>query len=311
MLETTMDLQLLHRVASAYYVDGLRQAEVADRVGVSRPSVSKLLAEARRIGMVRIDVLDVPSVDLVKLAEEVRDVLGIEAVRIAPGDQVQRGYRGLGDLLGEELRQIGPMRGEVLLISSGTTTHAVSRFAGLPELPGVIVAPTVGGQQEPDPAFQTNEIVRAFADSTGAEPRFIFAPALPSASLRDSLQADPSFLEITELWGRARAVVTGIGSPYLDRPAMTSVVPREDPDLSRAVGDICLHFYDREGRTITYPGSDRLVRPSLEQLRAIPTSISLAAGRSKAISILAGAKAGLFTTLITDVPTAEALLARS
>ncbi|MDN6302524.1 MAG: sugar-binding transcriptional regulator [Brachybacterium sp.] len=311
MLETSMDLQLLHRAASAYYLDGLRQAEVADRVGVSRPSVSKLLAEARRIGMVRIDVLDVPTVDLVELGHEVRDLLGIENVLLAPGDQVQREYRGLGELLGEELCRLELRRGEVLLVSSGTTTHAVSHAAGLPELPGVIVAPTVGGQQESDPTFQTNEIVRAFADRTGAEPRFAFAPALPSASLWDSLQADPSFLEITSLWGRARAVVTGLGSPYLDRPALTSVVPREDPALQRAVGDVCLHFYDPEGRTIPYPGSDRLVRPSLEQLRAIPSSIALAAGPAKTVSILAGAKTGLFTTLITDVPTAEALLARS
>ena len=213
--------------------------------------------------------------------------------------------------MGEELCRLELRRGEVLLVSSGTTTHAVSHAAGLPELPGVIVAPTVGGQQESDPTFQTNEIVRAFADRTGAEPRFAFAPALPSASLWDSLQADPSFLEITSLWGRARAVVTGLGSPYLDRPALTSVVPREDPALQRAVGDVCLHFYDPEGRTIPYPGSDRLVRPSLEQLRAIPSSIALAAGPAKTVSILAGAKTGLFTTLITDVPTAEALLARS
>ncbi|MGP9580039.1 MULTISPECIES: sugar-binding transcriptional regulator [unclassified Brachybacterium] len=308
MLESSMDLHLLHRAAAAYYLDGLRQAEVAERVGVSRPTVSKLLAEARRIGMVQFDVLDVPTVDLAELAGEVRKRLGIERVLIAPGDQVQRGYRGIGDLLGEELTRIGLRRGEVLLISSGATTHAVSRFAGLPELPGVIVAPTVGGQQESDPSFQTNEIVRAFADNTGAQPRFVFAPALPSTSLWESLQVDPTFQEITALWGRARVLVTGIGSPYLDRSALTSVVPREDPQIRQASGDVCLHFYDREGRMIAYPGSDRLVRPSLEQLRAIPSSIALAAGRSKAVSILAGAKTGLFATLITDVPTAEALL---
>lgn len=311
MLETTMDLYLLHHAASAYYVDGLRQAEVAAKLGVSRPTVSKLLAESRRIGMVRFEVLEVPGVDLGELSRGVRELLGIENVRIAAGDQVQRDYRGLGDLLAEELGMLGLRRGEVVLISSGTTTHAVSQIPGLPELPGVIIAPTVGGQQESDPTFQTNETVRAFADRTGAQPRFIFAPALPSASLWESLQADPSFRDMTELWGRARVLVTGIGSPYLDRPALTSVVPREDPGLRRASGDVCLYFYDEAGRAIAYPGSDRLVRPSFEQLRAIPSSIAVAAGRSKAVSIRAGAKTGLFTTLITDVPTAQELLGES
>ena len=309
MLETSMDLHLLHRAASAYYLDDLRQAEIAEKLGISRPSVSKLLAEARRIGMVRFEVLDVPTVDLSDLETRLRDVLGIASVRIAPGDQRQREYRGIGDLLGDELRRHELRRGDVLLVSSGKTTHAVSSMAGLPELPGVIVAPTVGGQQEPDRSFQTNETVRNFADRTHAEPRFIFAPALPSASLWESLQADPSFFAITDLWERAKALVTGIGAPYRQRETLTSVVPREDPTLRQAAGDICLHFFDSEGEPVVYPGSDRLVRPPLQLLRAIPASIALAAGREKVPSIRAGAKAGLLNTLITDASTAEAILA--
>ena len=309
MLETAMDLQLLHRAASAYYVDGLRQAEVAERLGVSRPTVSKLLAEARRIGMVRFEVLEPPTADLPDLAARLQDVLGVRSVRIAPGNQVQRDYRGIGDLLGEELRSLDLQRGEVLLISSGKTTYAVSGMPGLPELPGVVIAPTVGGQQETDPSFQTNEIVRRFADRTRAEPKFMFAPASPSEQLWESLQADPSFREITDLWARARAVVVGIGEPYQGRAALTSVVPRDEPALVPAVGDINLHFYDIDGHPVSYPGSELLVRPPRELLNALPTSIAMAAGERKAPSILAGARTGLYTTLLTDEPTAQAVLA--
>ncbi|MDN5900665.1 MAG: transcriptional regulator, partial [Brachybacterium sp.] len=137
------------------------------------------------------------------------------------------------------------------------------------------------------------------------------APALPSPSLWRSLQADPSFMEITDLWTRARVLVTGIGSPYARRESLTSVVPREDTGLRGAVGDLCLHFFDADGKEVLYPGSDRLVRPSVEQLRAIPTSIALAAGGEKVSSIRAGARTGLFTTLITDALTAEAVLAQA
>lgn len=309
MLETAMDLQLLHRAASAYYVDGVRQAEVAERLGVSRPTVSKLLAEARRIGMVRFEVLEPPTADLPDLGARLQDVLGVRSVRIAPGNQVQRDYRGIGDLLGEELRSLDLQRGEVLLISSGKTTYAVSGMPGLPELPGVVIAPTVGGQQETDPSFQTNEIVRRFADRTRAEPRFMFAPASPSEQLWESLQADPSFREITDLWARARAVVVGIGEPYQGRAALTSVVPRDETALLPAVGDINLHFYDIDGHPVSYPGSELLVRPPRALLTALPTSIAMAAGERKAPSILAGARAGLYTTLLTDEPTAQAVLA--
>ena len=259
--------------------------------------------------MVRFEVLEPPTADLPDLAARLQDVLGVRSVRIAPGNQVQRDYRGIGDLLGEELRSLDLQRGEVLLISSGKTTYAVSGMPGLPELPGVVIAPTVGGQQETDPSFQTNEIVRRFADRTRAEPKFMFAPASPSEQLWESLQADPSFREITDLWARARAVVVGIGEPYQGRAALTSVVPRDEPALVPAVGDINLHFYDIDGHPVSYPGSELLVRPPRELLNALPTSIAMAAGERKAPSILAGARSGLYTTLLTDEPTAQAVLA--
>lgn len=114
---------------------------------------------------------------------------------------------------------------------------------------------------------------------------------------------------MVDLWDGARAAVVGIGGPYDGRTSLTSVVPRDAPALEGTAGDICLHFFDDEGAMRTFPGSEFLVRLPLEMLRAIPTSIAVAAGREKARSIRAGAKAGLFTSLITDVPTAQAVLA--
>src|SRR5699024_2520941 len=90
-----------------------------------------------------------------------------------------------------------------------------------------------------------------------------------------------------------------------------SVVPRREPALEEAAGDICLHFFDADGRPLSFPGSEFLVRLPWETLRAIPTTIALAAGRGKAPSIRAGAQAGLFTSLITDVPPPEAVLAEA
>lgn len=52
------DLGLMHRAARLYYVDELNQAAIAERLTVSRPTVSRLLAEARRVGIVQITVHD-------------------------------------------------------------------------------------------------------------------------------------------------------------------------------------------------------------------------------------------------------------
>src|SRR5699024_10738391 len=82
------------------------------------------------------------------------------------------------------LAALGIRSGEAVLVASGATIHAVTGMGGMPQLPGALIVPTVGGQQEPDPSFQTNETVRRLADRTGAQPRFLSAPALTRPARR-------------------------------------------------------------------------------------------------------------------------------
>src|SRR5699024_9540314 len=137
--------------------------------------------------------------DLDELASRLRDLLGVESVRIAPGDQFQRGYRGIGDLLAQELAALGIRSGEAVLVDSGAKIHAVTSIGGMPQLPGALIVPTVGGQQEADPSFQSNVSVRRLADRSCAQSRFLFAPALTSPALWASLQAVPGFRSVVDL----------------------------------------------------------------------------------------------------------------
>ena len=51
-----------------YYLDDLTQAEIARRLGTSRASVSRLLSEARRQGIVQIEISPPAPVDAEELA---------------------------------------------------------------------------------------------------------------------------------------------------------------------------------------------------------------------------------------------------
>ena len=46
----------LVEISRLYYEEGLTQAEIAGRLDISRPAVSKLLAEARIRGIVKIEI---------------------------------------------------------------------------------------------------------------------------------------------------------------------------------------------------------------------------------------------------------------
>lgn len=303
-----MDVRLLHQAASAYYEHGLRQAEVAAQIGVSRPFVSKLLAEARRIGLVRIEVLDPFAADTRSQETELQELLGIDRVRIAPGDQTFRGYADLGPLLGSELASLGLRRGDVVMLATGRTLSDLSSSPALPQLPGVRIVPIVGGQAEPDRAYQSNEIVRDLAGTVGGVPQFVFAPAVPSAALYASLQDDPFYRDMTELWSRARASLVSVGGPVSARESIPSMLPVTGHELDEAIGDVGMHFFDRDGKLLEFPGSDRVVHTPFDQLCRTPLSVAVAVGAWKAQAITVAARMGLFRSLLTDTVTAEALL---
>jgi DNA-binding transcriptional regulator LsrR (DeoR family) len=301
---------LMHSAARLYYLEDATQAEVAQRLGTSRATVSRLLSEARRAGIVRIDVVAPVDEDVDELARSVEQALGLQRVFLVPSPT--RGPLGaaLAPALSIALQGAGLQAGDVLLVSSGRTVYEAAQ-APLPALPGVVLAPTIGGQDQPEPWYATNEITRQVAERVGGTPTFLYAPALPAPTLYAGLLGDAGFQRLLQMWETARCAIMGIGAPPLTRTSLPRFVPQEAISLRDAVGDVCSRFYDADGEPVEFPGSDRLVATRLDLLQQIPAVIGVAAGAEKLQSISTAAKAGYVTQLVTDTETAAALLARA
>ncbi len=71
---STEDLRLALRAVTLYYLDGLTQAEIAVRLGVSRPTAGRLIARAKAKGLVRIEVVIPPDMRDDLHAEEEREL---------------------------------------------------------------------------------------------------------------------------------------------------------------------------------------------------------------------------------------------
>ena len=69
-----MNDQLSIRVAWLYYLENLTQAEIGERLGLTRARVNRMLAEARESGLVRISLgaLDERSRELVRVVRRPR-----------------------------------------------------------------------------------------------------------------------------------------------------------------------------------------------------------------------------------------------
>lgn len=307
---------LLYTAARLYYTEDATQAEVAAQLGTSRATVSRLLAEAKRQGIVRIEVVPPDEVANSELADRLARALSITTVFLSyqmpnpgPGRTVVDVMGAtLAPAVGRALSAAELLPGDVLLVSSGRTVYEVGQYDLVP-LPGVQVAPTVGGNDQPEEWYQTNEITRLIANRINGRPNYLFAPALPGPDLYPSLLNDPSIQRVLHLWPRARCALMGVGAPPLSRSDIPRFVPTQSDSLRAAVGDVCSRFYDRAGAEVPFEGHDRLIAVELEALRQVPVSIAVAVGADKVDSIVAGARGGYFNQLVTDPSTAAAILA--
>lgn len=306
---------LLYTAARLYYEDEATQAEVADQLGTSRATVSRLLAEAKRQGIVRIEVVPPAESRPGDLADQVARAMGLERVYLSAPLPTPGPGRGVVDVMGRTLApatgralaEAGLLPGDVLLVSSGRTVYELAQH-DLTPLPGVVIAPTVGGNDQPEDWYQTNEITRLVANRVGGRANYLFAPALPGPELYQSLLNDPTIQRVLHQWPAARCALMGVGAPPLTRSDIPRFVPTGSTSLRAAVGDVCSRFYDRVGDEVDFEGSDRLIALELDALQRIPVTIAVAVGAEKLVSIAAGARGGYFNRLVTDPATAQALL---
>ena len=114
--------------------------------------------------------------------------------------------------------------------------------------------------------------------------------------------------------GHADVMLTGIGATTRTDDGVifdNCITPAEHDGLLRAgaVGHICGHHVDGRGHHVDSRFCQRLLAVPFERLKGIPTVIAVAWGRGKAPAILGCLRGGLVSALVTDVPTAQAVLA--
>src|SRR5438105_1610119 len=209
-LRARLPLSLIHAAARLYYENNLSQEEIASQLRVSQSKVSRLLQQARELGMVRIEVR--PPTQPQALAEELASRLGLARADVIPPTAEPVALSALRDPVGKLLSSLCVTRGSVLALGWGRTVHEIVR-AGLPSLPGVTIVPATGGMDEAAVYFQPNEIVRLAAAGCGGVGRFLHAPAMVSAAMRESMTVDAAFQQTLALWDRIDVALVGIGAP--------------------------------------------------------------------------------------------------
>jgi DNA-binding transcriptional regulator LsrR (DeoR family) len=177
-----------------------------------------------------------------------------------------------------------------------------------------VIVPVVGGWDTQNTFLDGNEAARRLAERLGAQPRTLLAPAvLDTPEMKDALMREPTVAGTTSTWGSLDLALLGIGGRPESYPGYRTVVDRLG-EASRhelrdqgVIGDLAGHFFRTDG-TFVDAWSSRTLAISIEELRTVKRVIAVAAGAPKAPPILGALRTGLVDVLITDRPTAEAVL---
>ncbi len=305
MKNTFEQKKLLCKIAKAYYEDGLTQAQIGQRFGLSRIKVSRLLSHAREERIVQITIVspDEANVELERLLEA-RYSLDEALIVSPPSDAPQDILDTLGEAAADCLMR-SLHGGETLTLTWGTTL--LSTVHALPDCdwPDMRVIQALGGLGSPEADVYGADLVHRAAQALGARGRMLAAPGIvASRAVCEALLSDPQIANTLSLAAQADIALVGIGRPtpgsVLLQSNILTEAEYEHLQTMGAVGDIALRFFDAEGHSIQHEINERILGLTLAQIQAIPRVIGVAGGVEKFEVIRAALRGQLINVLVTD-----------
>lgn len=294
-------------------------AAIGREMGMSRSSVSRLLAFARDTGLVDIRI-NAAGGRTGEIADQFESAFGVRAQvvpttsQMTDADRLDRVGHAAARVLGELLEA-----NTVLGIAWGSTVSEVSRHLVPRELWNMEVVQLNGaGNPTTTGIDYASEILRRFATAYGARveqfpvPTFFDDPATKVALWRER-----STRRVLDTQRRMNVAVFGLGSPDADVPSHVYIggyLETADFDSLRAegvVGDVATVFYRHDGSDAGIELNKRSSGPGLNTLREVPRRVCVVSGESKAAATEGAFAAELITDIVLDETLARLLLHRA
>ncbi|MDB5658224.1 MAG: sugar-binding transcriptional regulator [Cypionkella sp.] len=302
------------RAGWLYYVGGLTQDQIATEIGVSRQRAQRLVSRAMAEGLIHVR-LNHPIGACLDLEAELTARFGLMRCRVVPGlGPGSDGVRATAPAAAAELERFLRMP-EPLVIALGTgramrgMVDAVTPMdADQHRLVSLI------GNIAPDGSASFFDVVMRIADKVRAPHYPMPVPVIsPTPAENAAFHALGPVKKVVDLARAADVIFVGVGQMSNDAPLLKDgFVTRLELDEMQeagAVGEVAGWVFDSRGIYLDVGTNIRTggvrVAPGLDR-----PSIGIAAGASKVPAIAGALRARIINGLVTDEPTARALLNR-
>lgn len=293
-----------------YYRDDQSKTEIAAELGISRFQVARLLAQARRDGLVRIEIGRLGRVDD-ELSAALAQHLGIRRAVVVATDPATPSAAAdhVGRALGAELVRAVREGATVGLTWSRAAAGLGRSVTGLARCTVVQLA---GAIYPPDGLPGSVEVARAVAQVAGGVAHTVYSPlVVADATTADGLRRQPEVAATLKRAEHLDVVVLSVGAWKVGASAVHDLL---DASEQRAladrgvVGEVSGHVINADGHLVLSTLEDRVVGASLTQLATVPVRLTSSHGAHRRDATLAAVRAGLVHTLVVDDGLARTLL---
>ncbi len=308
------DLEAIATVASMYYQDDMSQQQIADILYYSRSKVSRMLKQAKKVGIVEVNVnypIDRQRVLEVKIQEkfDVKRVIVVKNNDVSESRMLERvcniGSKYVDEMIREKM---------VVGISWGTTIEYLIRSLK-PHLKKQIQVVQLTGvvANAKNKNYDGTELVRALAQKYQGE--FLSLPAplyIQDEQTSQMLKETPLIQATLSKAKEADIIVTGISDFNVESQVVWTQLLSQEVKRKLvnkgAIGIFLSHFINHNGDVVDISLDNKIISMKLDELKDAKEVVTIANGKKKAIPVLAALRKGYITTLIIDDILANELL---
>ena len=302
---------LLVRASELYYEQGLNQNEIAKILSISRPTVSRLLDEAKETGVVEI-IVHSPIRKDPELSFALRNTFHLkDAVVISGVYDYPKALRRCCEAASQFFNTIME-NNKTVGISWGSAPQHLCEVMDKREYYNVNVVQMVGCLGTGNPNVDGIELALRLSRRLGGTYSNIYAPIYVGNEVVYSyLVSEPQIAATLEKANHVDIILTGIGS--LDESTTLQqagyFTDRDRMELigRGAVGHLLARPYDAQGREVQMNGRYVIGAP-LSALCNAHWSIGISAAAFKAQAVLGAIRGGYINVLVADQELARALL---
>lgn len=299
------------RATWMYYSHGRTQREIAERLGVSRTTVIRLLEEARLRHEIKFWIEEAEE-RCVQLGIQLEAQLGLEeAIVIPSGDDQGEISDAVGLALGKYLSNTVSDNMSIGVGWGRTLTASLLSFRSTLRQ-GVKIMPLLGGSVEPIPPNPVEYCWR-LGSTMGADCYMFPSPLIVDcAETKNNLIDNCGLRTIFDMAENLDLAVVSVGDIGPDGTSLArKLMSGEDLDELIAEGciaEVLCNFINAEGQDIIHPIDDRVMSVDLQVLENCKHKVLATGGEHRARAVVAAVKRLGIHTLVTDQSAAEAIL---